>query len=189
MVTVNQVTLNNKSRKGAYFRIYNPQTRKTNYYKRGKTHALYRKADALDHWRKRYKIIDYDFLPPGDRRKRTKKMTLHFRMDYDSTPGHEMRMRDSFITAEVDAGMSDDAIAQKLEELFMEAFVQEFGNGLSPYIDTDMIKGLEDGGDEEVIRFQYAHGKGSYLTKRERRIRQVISEREDRNKFMEQVKK
>ena len=175
MIDIKRVILHGttaRSRHGAYYRALDTETGKRSYYKIAGLRGSHTKEAARAKFavREQKRLATLEETPKRALAPEEKKeladledATLHFRIDYtgDAKSGHKFQMRDSYITAQVPRGMSDPR--EDLRDLFKSAFNDQFGGGLSEYIEdgeeTDLIEGLERGQDApDAIRIRYNYG-------------------------------
>lgn len=191
---IKRVKLNNSSRKGYFFRVYNPDTKKTAYYKVAGKQGTKTTDEALTKFRARPRKIKLKV--PKQEIEETEEYedaTLHFRIDYDSSGAgsrfhHQFLMKDSHITAQVPKNMSDEEVQRRLAELFEEAFAQEFGAPLSSLIEQDLVSGLERGnGRSDEIQIRYAHAKGRAFQTITKSVGSVEKGRIEKEKFFQSI--
>jgi hypothetical protein len=182
-----RVSLNNSSRQGRYWRIYNPTTKKTYYYRdKGGPKSL---DDALKRYRGTPRIIKK--AVKVDKRFKRKQYRLHFRIDYGpdngARQGHPFFMRDSYINMSVPLYFSLDEAYEVLHDLFEEAISQEFGVSIGELL--DVVSGIEESNDERdeiVINYSYGKSRGGWRSV-ERTPSRIIEERQRQVRFFKSV--
>lgn len=146
-----------RSRRGAYYRVVDKETGTRTFYKIAGKRGAKSKLRASD----KFAVAEQKRREQSG--EATEDATLHFRLDYgasDARSGHQFKMKDSYITAQVKKGDSDEDVRAYLRGLFNEAFSNQFGGALKDYIkDDDLVEGLERGqGNSDGIRIKYNYG-------------------------------
>ncbi len=162
------------SRRGAYMRVVDSETKKESYYKVAGKNG----AKTIEKARSKFNIVEQKRLLKSE-----EDATLHFRVDYSSKrSGHTFNMKDSHITARVGSSWSDERARDYLRDLFLAAFEDQFGEGLASEVDDDdIVEGLERGKgrkDEIKIKYNYGGDKWKQADTKPARVKDIIAQKE-----------
>jgi hypothetical protein len=123
--------------------------------------------------------------------------TLHVRMDYDAADGarsgHNLVMRDSWISRKFKKDTDMDTIHQSLLNEFKSAFKHEFsGSNKHGFINaimdegrSSLVNGIERGGYTEKVLFNYSStGESGSFRQIDRSLTQVRAEEKSKAEFL-----
>jgi len=179
-----------RSRRGAYYRVREGGV--TRFYKVRKDVKTKAAAQARFNVNKAKRLIDKkEELPKKKAEEEFEEARLHFRADYNKS-GHEIIIKDSYVSTTVPKGMSDAEVQALLTDLFEEAVAQDFGAPVLQVLDVEMISGLErgQGSSEDRVVINYQHGKGGGRWRHiEKPVEKIRAYKTDEAEFLSDVKK
>jgi hypothetical protein len=219
---IKRVTLHSKRRKGYYYRIKTQESKERaegvilvnryHYFKFSSKVRTRAQASSAFQYYKLSRVRGVSKLPttsgvakgtpisaaPGEVEKEEEEYyTLHVRMDYDAADGarsgHNLVMRDSWISRKFKKDIDMDTIHQSLLNEFKSAFKHEFsGSNKHGFINaimdegrSSLVNGIERGGYTEKVLFNYSStGESGSFRQIDRSLTQVRAEEKSKAEFL-----